>query len=95
LYVLVELGTQKSGNTTPWFPVYYIFPHIRKNLPHDGRCSSRREIPSSNVEGVFLADGTAKALRCFCTYHQKHFLISKMRVPDWEFFGTGQKCHPT
>jgi hypothetical protein len=53
----------EAWNTTPWFPVYYIFPHIGNNLPHDGRCSSGREIASSNVEGVFLADGTAKALR--------------------------------
>jgi hypothetical protein len=64
-------------------------------LPHDGRCSSGMEIASTNVKGVFLAYGTAKALRWFCTHCKKHFLSSKMWVPDWEFFGTGQKCHPT
>jgi hypothetical protein len=43
----------------------------------DGRCRSGREIASSNVKGVFLADGTAKAMRCLCTHSQKHFLSSK------------------
>jgi hypothetical protein len=35
------------------------------------RCSS------SNVKGIFLADGTAKTLKCLCTHHQKHFIPSK------------------
>jgi hypothetical protein len=48
---------------------------------------------SSNINGVFLADGTAKGLRCFCTHHETIFLSSNLWVPDWEVFGTAQKCH--
>jgi hypothetical protein len=36
---------------------------------------------------------TAKGLRCFYTHHKKDFLSSTLWIPDWEFFGTGQKCH--
>jgi hypothetical protein len=61
----MKLGTQKPESTTPWFPVCYILHHIREYPLHDGKCSSGREIASSNVKGVFLADGTAKALMCF------------------------------
>jgi hypothetical protein len=50
-------------------------------------------VASSKVKGVFLADLTAKGLRCFCTCHEKAFLSSKLCVPDWEIFGTGQKYH--
>jgi hypothetical protein len=62
-------------------------------LTHDGRCSIEREVASSKVKGVFLVDLTAKGLRCFCTYQEKAFLSSKLWVPDWEIFGTGQKYH--
>jgi hypothetical protein len=50
-------------------------------LPHDGRCSSEREVASSKVKGMFLADLPAKGLRCFCTHHEKVFVFSKLWIP--------------
>jgi hypothetical protein len=51
--------------------------------------SSERKVASSNVNGVFLDDGTAKCLRCFCTHHEMLFLSFTLWVPDWEVFGPG------
>jgi hypothetical protein len=36
---------------------------------------SERAVSSSNVKGVFLANGNAEGLRCFCTHHKKALLV--------------------
>jgi hypothetical protein len=41
-----------------------------------------KEVDSSNVKGVFLADLTAKGWRYFCTHHKKFFVSSKLWVSD-------------
>jgi hypothetical protein len=92
---LIKLGTEKPGITTAWSRILYTL-HPHKGIDSgDGRCCSHREIASSNVKGVLLADGSAMGLRQFCTHHNEHFLRSKLWVPDWEIFGTGEKCHPS
>jgi hypothetical protein len=91
----MKFGTEKPGRTTHCFPVWYTL-HPHKGISSgDGRCCSEREVSSSNVLGIFLAYESAKSLRCFCTHHKEHFLSSKLWVPDWEFLGTGEKCHPS
>jgi hypothetical protein len=92
---LRRLGIQKHGIATPWFTGWYI-PHPLEGIySEDERCGSEREIASSSMKGVLMADGTANSLRCYCICHKKHFLSTKIWVPDWEFFGTGQKFHPS
>jgi hypothetical protein len=54
--------------------VVHFCPHEGKPSG-DGRCCSEREVASCNVKGVFLADGTAKGLRRFCTHHKKTRLV--------------------
>jgi hypothetical protein len=51
-----------------------LCPHTRITSG-DRRCCSEREFNSSNVKGVFLGDGSAKSLRCFCTQHKKALLV--------------------
>jgi hypothetical protein len=87
-------------NTEAWYnnPVFSMVVHFTStlvNILRDGRCSTEREISSSNVKGVLMADVTATGLWCYCPYHKNHFFSSKMWVPNWEFFGTGQKFHPS
>jgi hypothetical protein len=74
--------------------VVHLHPH-KGILSGDGRCCSEREIASSNVKGVFLADGCAKALRHFVLTSKKHILLSKIWVLDWEILETGEKYHPS
>jgi hypothetical protein len=71
--------------------VIYFASTKGNTLIHDRKFSCQREVASSNVNGVFLADGTAKGLGCFCIHHEKPFESSTQWVPDWEFFGTGHK----
>jgi hypothetical protein len=89
----VEDRNTEAWNKNPGSHCGTFCIHVRETLPHDGRCSSEREVASSKVKGVFLADLSVKDFRCFCTHQEKAFLSSKMWVPDWKFFGTGQKCH--
>jgi hypothetical protein len=63
----MKLGKQKAGITTPCFQCAIFYIPTKEYALNDGRCSFRREISSSNVIGLFLAECTAKGLRCFCT----------------------------
>jgi hypothetical protein len=73
--------------------VVYFASTKGNTLIHDRKFSCQREVASSNVNGVFLADGTAKGLMCFDTHHKKLFLSSTVWVPDWEFLGKEHKCY--
>jgi hypothetical protein len=68
----MKLGTEKPGITALWFPVWYTLCPHKGISSGDGKCCSERELASSNVKGVFLADGSAKSLR--------HFLYSPQRT---------------
>jgi hypothetical protein len=74
----VEDRNTEAWNKNPGSHCGTFCIHVRETLPHDGRCSSEREVASSKVKGVFLADLTAKGLRCFFTYLEKVFLSSKL-----------------
>jgi hypothetical protein len=89
----MKLATEKPGITTPWFLIWYTLHSLKGIASGDGRCCSHREIAYFRVKGFFLADGNTMRLRHFCTHHKEHFLRSKLWVPDWEFFGTGEKSH--
>jgi hypothetical protein len=71
----MKLGTEKPGITTAWFPVWYTLCPHKGITSGDGRCCSKREVPSSNMKGVFLADGGAKDMRRVCTHHKKTPLV--------------------
>jgi hypothetical protein len=88
----MNLGTQKPGNTTRCFPVCCAL-HPDKVISFH---MMGDVVPAGKLPHPMLrVDGTAKGLRCFCSHDYKHFLSSKMWVPDWELYGTGQKCNPS
>jgi hypothetical protein len=91
----MNLATEKPVITSPWFPIFYTLCPHEGITSGEGRCCSHREIASSKLEGIFLAAGSAMRLRQFCTHQKEHFLRSKLWVPDREFFGRGEKCHPS
>jgi hypothetical protein len=93
--ILRRLAIQRHGIATPWFTGWNI-PHQLEGISlEDGRCGSEREIASSSIKGVLMAERTANSLRYYCTCHKKYFLLTKIWVPDWEFFGIGQNFHPS
>jgi hypothetical protein len=92
---LMNLGTEKPGITSPLFPILYTLCPHKGITSGEGRCCSHREIASFKVKGSFLDAGSAMRLRQFCIHHKEHFLRSKLWVLDREFFGTGDKCHPS
>jgi hypothetical protein len=64
-----EDGKTKGLNYNPLVSSVLYFASLQGNMhPMMGVCSSGREISSSNVMGLFLADGTATGVRCFCTH---------------------------
>jgi nitrite reductase/ring-hydroxylating ferredoxin subunit len=90
-----EVRNREAWTNKHLVPIWYTLCPHKGIASGDGRFCSHREIASSNVKGVFLADGRAMGLRQFCTHHKEHFLKSKLWEPDREFFGTGEKCHPS
>jgi hypothetical protein len=90
----MQLGILRHGIPIQCFPGWYISHPHELISSGDGRCSSEREISSSNVKGVLMADGTTTGLWCYCPY-KNHIFSTKKWVPNWEFFGTGQKFHPS
>jgi hypothetical protein len=62
----MKLGTEKPGITTAWFPVWYTLCPHKGITSGDGRCCSERDVPSSSVKGVFLAEQAALDLTVVC-----------------------------
>jgi hypothetical protein len=89
-----EVRNTEAWNSTSWYTGCYITHPLEGISSGNGRSGSEREIASSSIKGVLMADGTANSLRYYCTCQKKHF-STKIWVPDWEFFGTGQKFHPS
>jgi hypothetical protein len=61
--------------------VIYLRPY-EEITSGNGRYCSEREVASSYLKGLFLADGSAKGVRHFCTHHKKkHFCCPKCGFP--------------
>jgi hypothetical protein len=94
-HILMQLGILRHGIPIQCFPGWYISHPHELISSGDGRCSSESEFSLSNGTGILMADVTATSLWCYCPYHKNHFLLTKMWVPNWELFGTGQKFYPS
>jgi hypothetical protein len=61
----MNLGTQKPGNRTHWFPMCYILHPDKVTSSH----MMEDVVPGRKLPHPMLkADGTAKGLRCFCSH---------------------------
>jgi hypothetical protein len=53
------------------------------------------KLPQPMLRAFSCLMALQRAWSVFVLTTRKMFLSSKMLAPDWEFYGSGQKCHPS
>jgi hypothetical protein len=89
-----EVRNRETWIATSWIPVWYTLRPHKGITSGDGRCCSEREIASSNVKGVFLGDGSANGLRCFCRHLKKTHLVIHNLGTRLGFLGNRREISP-